>query len=92
MFGVAGIQHKVRLGKYKRDSDSLQREGEYVQAVWSPDVKLIAVLVSVLLILDTILAVSFNLLIENFVMPFQIFCVLQPKIAFFLHYVLRFMF
>ncbi|KAG5538336.1 hypothetical protein RHGRI_019059 [Rhododendron griersonianum] len=39
-------QHKVRLGKYKRDSDSIQREGENVQAVWSPDAKLIAVLTS----------------------------------------------
>lgn len=37
----------MRLGKYKRDSDSIQREGENVQAVWSPDAKLIAVLVSV---------------------------------------------
>ncbi|XP_058222798.1 uncharacterized protein LOC131332520 isoform X4 [Rhododendron vialii] len=39
-------QHKVRLGKYKRDSDSIQREGENMQAVWSPDAKLIAVLTS----------------------------------------------
>ncbi|KAI8026736.1 RAB6A-GEF complex partner protein 1 [Camellia lanceoleosa] len=39
-------QHKVRLGKYKRDSDSIQREGENIQAVWSPDAKLIAVLTS----------------------------------------------
>ncbi|XP_031393554.1 RAB6A-GEF complex partner protein 1-like isoform X2 [Punica granatum] len=39
-------QHRVRLGKYKRDADSVQREGEYVQAVWSPDAKLIAVLTS----------------------------------------------
>ncbi|KAB2597743.1 RIC1-like protein [Pyrus ussuriensis x Pyrus communis] len=38
-------QHKVRLGKYKRDSDSVQREGENLQAVWSLDAKLIAVLV-----------------------------------------------
>ncbi|KAK9279850.1 hypothetical protein L1049_013532 [Liquidambar formosana] len=38
--------HKVRLGKYKRDSDSIQREGENLQAVWSPDAKLIAVLTS----------------------------------------------
>ncbi|GFY92513.1 quinoprotein amine dehydrogenase, beta chain-like [Actinidia rufa] len=43
-------QHKVRLGKYKRDLDSIQREGENVQAVWSPECKLIAVLVSVLLV------------------------------------------
>ncbi|KAG4925600.1 hypothetical protein AAZX31_18G216400 [Glycine max] len=39
-------QHRVRLGKYKRDSDSLQREGENLQAVWSPDAKLIAILTS----------------------------------------------
>ncbi|KAK6920089.1 Ribosome control protein 1 [Dillenia turbinata] len=38
-------QHKVRLGKYKRDSESVQREGENMQAVWSPDTKLIAVLI-----------------------------------------------
>lgn len=37
----------MRLGKYKRSSDSVQREGENLQAVWSPDAKLIAVLVSV---------------------------------------------
>ncbi|KAI3441774.1 RIC1 domain-containing protein [Psidium guajava] len=37
-------QHKVRLGKYKRDGDSLRREGENSQAVWSPDAKLIAVM------------------------------------------------
>lgn len=36
----------MRLGKYKRDSDSIQREGENLQAVWSPDAKLIAVLTS----------------------------------------------
>lgn len=41
------FQHRVRLGKYKRDSDSIQKEGENLQAVWSPDGKLIAVLVSV---------------------------------------------
>ncbi|KAK7274093.1 hypothetical protein RIF29_15166 [Crotalaria pallida] len=37
--------HRVRLGKYKRDSDSLQREGKNLQAVWSPDAKLIAILI-----------------------------------------------
>ncbi|KAJ6940406.1 RAB6A-GEF complex partner protein 1 isoform X1 [Populus alba x Populus x berolinensis] len=37
-------QHKVRLGKYKRDAESLEREGENIQAVWSPDTKLIAIL------------------------------------------------
>lgn len=36
----------MRLGKYKRDSESVQREGENLQAVWSPDAKLIAVVVS----------------------------------------------
>ncbi|XP_044504252.1 guanine nucleotide exchange factor subunit RIC1-like [Mangifera indica] len=39
-------RHKVRLGKYKRDSESLQREGENLQALWSPDGKLIAVITS----------------------------------------------
>ncbi|XP_058085999.1 uncharacterized protein LOC131233336 isoform X1 [Magnolia sinica] len=39
-------QHKVRLGKYMRDADSVQREGEYLQAIWSPDTKLVAVLTS----------------------------------------------
>ncbi|XP_074326367.1 uncharacterized protein LOC141664337 isoform X2 [Apium graveolens] len=37
-------QHRLRLGKYKRDSDSIRKEGENLQAVWSPDAKLIAVL------------------------------------------------
>ncbi|KAK6140623.1 hypothetical protein DH2020_025623 [Rehmannia glutinosa] len=39
-------QHRVRLGKYKRGLDSIRREGENLQAVWSPDTKLIAILVS----------------------------------------------
>ncbi|KAH0728345.1 RAB6A-GEF complex partner protein 1-like [Solanum tuberosum] len=39
-------QHRVRLGKYKRSSDSIQKEGENLRAVWSPDTKLIAVLTS----------------------------------------------
>ncbi|XP_057533599.1 uncharacterized protein LOC130811346 isoform X1 [Amaranthus tricolor] len=39
-------QHKVRLGNYKRDSSSIQREGENIQGVWSPDAKLIAILTS----------------------------------------------
>ncbi|GLT84668.1 hypothetical protein SLE2022_028850 [Rubroshorea leprosula] len=39
-------QHRVRLGKYKRDADSVKREGENLQAAWSPDAKLIAVLTS----------------------------------------------
>ncbi|KAK9146414.1 hypothetical protein Sjap_006317 [Stephania japonica] len=39
-------QHKVRLGKYKRDSAALQREGENSLAVWSHDAKFIAVITS----------------------------------------------
>ncbi|KAL4562680.1 hypothetical protein LXL04_026710 [Taraxacum kok-saghyz] len=39
-------QHRVRLGKYKRDPESIAREGENIQAIWSPDTKLIAVLTS----------------------------------------------
>ncbi|RWR80915.1 Ribosome control protein 1 [Cinnamomum micranthum f. kanehirae] len=39
-------QHKVRLGKYLRDSDSVQREGENLQAIWSLDTKTIAVFTS----------------------------------------------
>ncbi|KAL8495177.1 hypothetical protein ACS0TY_019372 [Phlomoides rotata] len=39
-------QHRVRLGKYKRNADSIQREGENLQAIWSPDTKLIAILTS----------------------------------------------
>ncbi|XP_019176206.1 PREDICTED: RAB6A-GEF complex partner protein 1-like [Ipomoea nil] len=39
-------QHRVRLGKYKRDSDSIHKEGENIRAVWSPDTKLVAVLTS----------------------------------------------
>lgn len=46
----SGLQHRVRLGKYKRDVDSIQREGENLQAIWSPDTKLIAVLVSIALL------------------------------------------
>lgn len=41
------LQHRVRLGKYKRDVDSIRKEGENLRAVWSPDAKLIAVIVSV---------------------------------------------
>lgn len=40
------LQHRVRLGKYKRSSDSIQKEGENLRAVWSPDTKLIVVIVS----------------------------------------------
>nr|GEV82860.1 Rab6A-GEF complex partner protein 1-like [Tanacetum cinerariifolium] len=39
-------QHRVRLGKYKRDPDSIAKEGENMQAIWSPDTKLIAILTS----------------------------------------------
>ncbi|KAM7476445.1 hypothetical protein LguiB_023688 [Lonicera macranthoides] len=39
-------QHRVRLGKYNRGPDSIQNEGENLQAIWSPDGKLIAVLTS----------------------------------------------
>ncbi|CAL9081370.1 unnamed protein product [Musa textilis] len=39
-------QHKVRLGKYVRDADSVERHGENLQAIWSPDTKSIAVLSS----------------------------------------------
>ncbi|XP_047307379.1 guanine nucleotide exchange factor subunit RIC1-like isoform X1 [Impatiens glandulifera] len=42
----SSYQHRVRLGKYKRDPDSIQREGENLQAVWSHDAKLIAVITS----------------------------------------------
>ncbi|KAD3069112.1 hypothetical protein E3N88_36992 [Mikania micrantha] len=38
--------HRVRLGKYKRGPDSIAREGENLQAIWSPDTKLIAVITS----------------------------------------------
>lgn len=36
----------MRLAKYKRDVDAVQKEGENLRAVWSPDTKLIAVIVS----------------------------------------------
>ncbi|ESQ43929.1 hypothetical protein EUTSA_v10005756mg [Eutrema salsugineum] len=39
-------QQRVRLGKYMRDEKSVREEGENLQAVWSPDSKLIAVLTS----------------------------------------------
>ncbi|CAL1398882.1 unnamed protein product [Linum trigynum] len=39
-------QRKVRLAKYKRDAMSVEKEGENLQAVWSPDSKLIAILTS----------------------------------------------
>ncbi|KAK1260240.1 hypothetical protein QJS04_geneDACA002447 [Acorus gramineus] len=39
-------QHKVRLGRYVREPDSLQSEGLNLQAIWSPDAKMISVLTS----------------------------------------------
>ncbi|CAM8895898.1 unnamed protein product [Rhodiola kirilowii] len=39
-------QHRIRLGKYKRDSNSIQTEGENVQAAWSPDGKLATIFTS----------------------------------------------
>ncbi|KAG0475853.1 hypothetical protein HPP92_012694 [Vanilla planifolia] len=39
-------QHKLLLGKFARDADSVRREGENLQAIWSPDTKNIAVLTS----------------------------------------------
>lgn len=36
----------MRIAKFLRDSDSVQREGDNVQAIWSPDTKTIAVLTS----------------------------------------------
>ncbi|XP_071932664.1 uncharacterized protein [Coffea arabica] len=39
-------QHRVRLGKSKRGVDSIQKEGENLRAVWSPDAKLIGVITS----------------------------------------------
>ncbi|KAF9687843.1 hypothetical protein SADUNF_Sadunf02G0135300 [Salix dunnii] len=54
-------QHKVRLGKYKRHAKSLEREGENLQAVWSPDTKLIAILVSFFFFLFFLHTTSFFL-------------------------------
>ncbi|MQL96937.1 hypothetical protein Taro_029627, partial [Colocasia esculenta] len=39
-------QHRVRLGMHVRDADSIKREGENLQAVWSPDSKTVAILTS----------------------------------------------
>lgn len=66
------IQHKVRLGKFMRDSDSLQREGENLQAVWSPDAKLIAVLVSAILISHVILVLHANSNLHRFLFALRI--------------------
>ncbi|KAF3779198.1 hypothetical protein EJ110_NYTH26015 [Nymphaea thermarum] len=37
-------QHRVRLGKFLRDTDSVQKEGENVEAIWSPDNSRVAVM------------------------------------------------
>ncbi|KAM0932418.1 putative transcription factor WD40-like family [Dioscorea sansibarensis] len=39
-------QHKIRLGKHARDLGSIQTEGENSEAIWSPDMKTIAILTS----------------------------------------------
>ncbi|XLT94031.1 hypothetical protein HN873_015693 [Arachis hypogaea] len=41
-----GGSRGLRLGKYKRDLYSLQKERENSQAMWNPDGKLITILVS----------------------------------------------
>ncbi|KAI7725729.1 hypothetical protein M8C21_016608 [Ambrosia artemisiifolia] len=43
-------QHRIRLGRYKRDLDSIAREGENLQAIWSPDAKLIVVIVNIFIL------------------------------------------
>ncbi|KAF2291149.1 hypothetical protein GH714_020367 [Hevea brasiliensis] len=57
-------QHKLRLGKYKRDAESVEREGENLQAVWSPDAKLIAILL--LIALNAHLVLLFHILKVQF--------------------------
>lgn len=42
----SSTQHRMRLAKYKRDADSIRKEGDNLRAVWSPDTKLIAVITS----------------------------------------------
>uniref|UniRef100_A0A1D1YHG6 Protein RIC1 n=1 Tax=Anthurium amnicola TaxID=1678845 RepID=A0A1D1YHG6_9ARAE len=39
-------QHRIRLGMHMRDAESISREGENLQAAWSPDAKTVAVLTS----------------------------------------------
>ncbi|XP_031479241.1 uncharacterized protein LOC116250045 [Nymphaea colorata] len=39
-------QHRVRLGKFLRDPDSVQKEGENMEAIWSPDNSRVAVMTS----------------------------------------------
>ena len=69
----------MRLGKYKRDADSIQREGENMKAVWSPDAKLIAVLVSLesnSIQFNSAILIVFVLIflyISNLYMPSEIF-------------------
>lgn len=71
LFYGCGLQHRVRLGKYKRDVDSIQREGENLRAIWSPDTKLIAVLVSIELLNEAaIVAMAFTVCLAT------LFCVL----------------
>ncbi|XLS93445.1 hypothetical protein HN51_069453 [Arachis hypogaea] len=42
--GEAALEcHRLRLGKYKRDLHSLQKERKNLQAVWSPEGKLITI-------------------------------------------------
>lgn len=64
----------MRLGKYMRDAKSVREEGENLQAVWSPDSKLIAVLVSSLVFT---LSLAENLLIWDKVT--YLLCVMMRK-------------
>ncbi|XLS89689.1 hypothetical protein HN51_065697 [Arachis hypogaea] len=40
---VEAEKHRLRLEKYKRDLHSLQKERKNLQAVWSPEGKLITI-------------------------------------------------
>ncbi|GLJ12697.1 hypothetical protein SUGI_0196120 [Cryptomeria japonica] len=42
----SSTRHRLRLGKYLRDPESIQKEGQNLQAVWSSDTKTIVVLTS----------------------------------------------
>jgi hypothetical protein len=42
----SATQHRVRLARFDRSPDSLAAHGHNAHAVWSPDVKTVAVLVS----------------------------------------------
>jgi hypothetical protein len=44
------LQHKTRLGQCTRDTPSLLEEGVNIEAVWSTDVKTVAVLVMLFLL------------------------------------------